>query len=180
MAGRTRVWNLVLFCRGRSNESKGVRAHKRTGYAFRLDPRHVASYALAAGAAILVMCVFLQSCGMRAVRGVRAMTIEANLVRRLAELRIIISAVDIVASSAGHAMSVHHALHKVIALHPVLVCGAVSEIEEICLSKRGAIELPIVGQSKAHVVPDRPVVGFAFDQTRAWPTLRMTLDADVV
>ena len=145
MTGCTRVRNLVPVGFGRGNEPEGVRAHKRTGYAFRLDPRHVASYALAAGAAILVMCVFLQSCGMRAVRGVRAMTIEANLVGRLAELRIVISAVDIVTGSAGHAMSVHHALYKVIALHPVLVCGAVSEIEEICLSKRGAIELPIVG-----------------------------------
>src|ERR1700761_3024134 len=98
------------------------------------------------------------------------MTIEANLVGRLAELRIVISAVDIVAGSTGHAMSVHHALYKVIALHPVLVCGAVSEIEEICLSKRGAIELPIVGQPKAHVISDWPVIGFAFDQAHARPT----------
>ena len=108
---------------------------------------HVAGDALAAGAAILVMRVFLQSYGVRAIRRIGAVTIEANLVGRLAELRIVVSAVDIVAASAGHAMSVHHALYKVIALHPVLVCGAVGEIEESCLSKRGALELPVVGQS---------------------------------
>jgi len=57
----------------------------------------------------------------------------------------IIRAVSIMAGSARDAMSVHNTLYKVIALHPVLVCGAIGKIEEICLFKRRGIELPIVG-----------------------------------
>ena len=60
-------------------------------------------------------------------------------------------------------MPVHHALRKVIALHPVLMRGTVREIVEGRLSKVAVFQPPVVLQMKADPVTDRPVVVFAFD-----------------
>jgi hypothetical protein len=51
------------------------------------------------------------------------MTVQVELVYRLSELSHVFGAVNIRTGSAGDTMLVHDALHKVIALHPVLVCG---------------------------------------------------------
>jgi hypothetical protein len=105
----------------------------------------MAGDALAAGTAILVMSVFLQSCGARAVRRAGTMAIETNLAGWLAKLRVVVRAVNIVASSAGHAVPVHGAFNEVVALHSVLVRCTVGEIEEICVPEGRTIEPPIVG-----------------------------------
>ena len=73
------------------------------------------------------------------------MTIKAEFISGLAQLRVIRRAVNVVAIETRNAATVHHALHKVIALHPVLVCCAVREIKEILrLSKRVVFQLPII------------------------------------
>ena len=58
----------------------------------------------------------------------RAMTVEAELVRWFAKLRVILGAMHIMAGGAGHTVPVHDALNKVVALHPVLVRGSVREV----------------------------------------------------
>ena len=67
MAGRARVRNLVFVCHRRRDELEGVGTHEGSGYALSFDLRHVAGYALTAGAAILVMGVLLQSRRVRTI-----------------------------------------------------------------------------------------------------------------
>ena len=91
------------------------------------------------------------------------MAVQAQLVCRLSELGDVFGAVNIVTGSAGDTMLVHDALHKVIALHPVLVCGSVREVRECGLAQGDVFELPIVLKMKTDTVANRPVVGFALD-----------------
>ena len=87
---------------------------------------------------------------------------------------------DIVASEAGDAAAVHHALDEVVALHAVLVRGAVGEMREGGLAELVIFELPEILQIQAHVIADRPVVIFAVDGIRQRAALRVALDAGVV
>jgi hypothetical protein len=68
MAGRAWIGNFVLFGGTGIDKGEGVSAHFDIGNG-RLDFRHVARDALAAGRAIFVMRVLLQSCGSRPVQG---------------------------------------------------------------------------------------------------------------
>ena len=117
---------------------------------------------------------------VRAVRRRWPVAIQAELIRGLSELRVVLRAVYVVAGSAGHAVPVHHALHEVVALHPVLVRGAVGEMSEIGLAQRDVFELPVVRKMKPDVVADGPVVGFAFDRVGERLALGMALDAGIV
>ena len=69
----------------------------------------------------------------------------------------------VVAGRAGDTVLVHDALHKVIALHAVLVGGSVREVGERRLAQFDVFQLPIILEVKTDVVSNRPVVGFAFD-----------------
>ena len=90
--------------------------------------RHVAGHALAPGAVFLVMGVVLQCGRIGTVKRARPMTIQTQLVRWLSELCVVVGAVCIVAAKTGHAVLVHRTLHKVVALHPILVRGTVWEM----------------------------------------------------
>jgi len=57
--------------------------NKSAGNAFRLDRGHVASNATAAGTSAFVVRVFFESSRVRPIRRGRAMTIQADLIRRL-------------------------------------------------------------------------------------------------
>ena len=52
----------------------------------------------------------------------------------------------IVAAEAGHPTPVHHALHKIISLHPIFVRGAVGEVREGRLAQRVLFQLPKILQ----------------------------------
>ena len=91
------------------------------------------------------------------------MTVKAKFVHGLSELRIVFRTVHVVAGSAGDTAFIHDALHKVIALHPVLVCGSVREVGERCLAQGDVVEFPIVLKVKTNVVADGPVVSFTLD-----------------
>src|SRR5579864_5155433 len=109
--------------------------NKRVRHPFGFDGRHVTGDALASGAAYFVMRVFRQRGRVRAVYGRRSMTIQEDLVRGLSELSIVRGAVHVVARTAGDTVLIHHALREVIALHAVLVRGAVREVVESSLSQ---------------------------------------------
>jgi hypothetical protein len=129
----TSVRHLVLLRHGRRDEFEGVCAHEGTGDAFALDLRHVAVHALTSGATVLVVSMLLHRRYVGAVRRRSAVTIEADLVCGLSKLRIVVGAVYVVAGGTGNSVTVHHALHEVIPLHPVLMRCSVREMSEGCL-----------------------------------------------
>jgi len=137
--------------------------HKSAGYTLGFDLRHVAGYALTAGAAVLVVGVFRESRGVGAVGRRRPMTVQAELVNRLSELSIVLRAVYVMAGRAGDTVFVHDTLHKIVALHPVLVRGAVREVREARLSQCAVFQLPVVLEMKTNVIADRPIIGLALD-----------------
>ena len=108
------------------------------------------------------------------------MTSQAEFVRGLAQLRVVVGPMRVVAGGAGHPVTVHHALHEIVALHPVLVRRAICKVKEVSLSKRDVFELPVVGQVQTGAIAHRPVVGFAVDKAGARAPLRVTLDAGIV
>jgi len=92
-------------------------------------------------------------------------TIQAELVDRFAELRIVVRAVNVVAIEAGYAAAVHDALDEIVALHTVFVGGAIGKMGEGLFAELVILELPEIGEVKAGVVADGPVVIFSFDGT---------------
>ena len=77
-------------------------------------------------------------------------------------------------------MPVHHALRKIITLHPVLVCRTIWEIIESRLPKVAVLQPPIVLQTKPDTITYRPIIILAFHWDGQGPSLRMALDASVV
>lgn len=179
VAGCAGVGDLVLLCGGRRNEFEGVRADESVRRAFGFDLRHVTSDAGAARAAFHVVRVFFDRRGARAIGRLRTVAIEAKLLGGLAQLRVIAGAVNVVAVETGDAARIHHALHKIVALHAVFVGSAFREVIEIGLSEVGLFELPVIAQIAAGVVSDRPIVMFAFDRIIHRAALGMALDAGV-
>ena len=84
MARRTWVRHSVLVGHGRRDEAEGVSANERTGDTLRLDPGHVARHTLTTGTAILVMSMFFESRGVRAIRRAWTTAVEAEFVRGFA------------------------------------------------------------------------------------------------
>src|SRR6185437_9246398 len=123
-----------------------------------LDLRHVAGDALAARAAGLVVGVRLDRGRARTVGRARPMTIQADLARGLPQHRRVVGAVDIMATEAGHTARIHHALHEIVALHAILVGGAIGEMREGLYARLVLFQLPEIAEALAHREPNRPVV----------------------
>ncbi len=95
-------------------------------------------------------------------------------------MRVIPGAMYVVAIETGNAATIHHALNEIVALHAVLVCGAVREIKKILrFSKSVVFQLPIVRELQSHVIANGPIVILAPDWIREWLSLRVTLDASI-
>lgn len=119
-----------------------MRVNVCPGHSLGFNRRHVACHALAPGASLLVVRMLFERGRVRPIGRARAVAIKANLVRRLYELRVVLGPVDIVACEAGESAPVHHALHKIVSLHAVLVRGAIGKMSEACLPQRMVLELP--------------------------------------
>ena len=91
-----------------------------------------------------MMCVLFQCRTTGTVRGQGAVTVQTNHIGRFSQFCVIVRSVNIVATGAGNSVLVHDTLHKVVALHPVLVRRAVREIVEGQLSQRVILQLPEV------------------------------------
>src|SRR5215469_10198947 len=126
-----------------------------------------------------MMRMFFERGRVGAIRGCWSMTIQADPVCRLAELRIVLGAMYIVARCAGDPAPVHHTLGKVISLHTILMSRAVGEIIESGLSQRTVLELPVIGQFEPDVIADWPVVVLPLDRLRSRLSLGMARDAGV-
>jgi hypothetical protein len=75
--------------------------------------------------------------------------------------------------------SIHNALDEIVALHAVLVCGAIGIVRKARFAERVRLELPIVLQPQSDVVANRPVIRFPVDEAGAGLSLGMALDAGV-
>jgi hypothetical protein len=130
MTRRAGTGDLVLVGHGRRDEAESVGMHRRPRNALRFDGWHVAGNTIAAGASILVTCVLLERGRTRTIGPRRRRTIQADLIRRLSQLSVVFRAVRIVARGTGNSMPLHHAPRKVVALHAVLMRGAVRKVLE--------------------------------------------------
>ena len=69
----------------------------------------------------------------------------------------------VVAAEAGQAARIHDTGHKIIALHAILVCGAVGEMCECGFAQLVIFQLPVIRQIQSDLKSDRPVVSLALD-----------------
>src|SRR5271154_2097662 len=140
----------------------------------------MAGDALAAWAAVLVMGMKLHGGYVWAVRRRGTVAVEADLVCGLTKLRIVFSPVYVVARCAGDALPVHHALHKVIALHPIFVSGPIRKMSESRLPQCVIFEFPVIRQAETGAVTDGPVVSLPSDFLRQRLSLGVTRDTSVI
>ena len=84
---------------------------------------------------------------MRTVRGRRSVAVQANLIRGLSQLDIVFRAVHVMTRRASDSVPIHDALRKVVALHAILMGGAVRKEIERGFAQRAVLELPVVLQS---------------------------------
>src|ERR1700733_172185 len=108
------------------------------------------------------------------------MAVQTEFVGGHPQLRVMACAVHIVACCAGHAMTVHHALNEIIALHTVLMRRAISEMREVGLTQRDVVKLPVVHKTKTGMTATRPVIGLSADESRTGPALRMAGNTGIV
>src|SRR5690242_14074411 len=97
---------------------------------FPFDLRHMTSDALTACAAFFVVSMRFERRRSRPVRRHRSVTVEAEFIGGLAQLRIVISAVYVVTGRTGYPVAIHDALHEIIPLHAVFVRRPISKVEE--------------------------------------------------
>jgi hypothetical protein len=179
MADIAGIWDLqALGFRGR-DEAERMATNVHTGNGL-LDFGHVAADALAAGAAHLMVSVLLDGGRARAVGRTRAVAIEAQNIDGLEQVGVVSGSVHIVATEAGHATGIHHAIHEIITLHSILVAGTVGEMGKGCLAELVVFELPVILKIQANLKTHRPIVIFPFDLVLQWAALRMALHADIV
>jgi len=71
---------------------------------------------------------------------------------------------NVVAVETRDAAAVHYALYEIIALHAVLVCGAVREVKEIRrFTERVVLQFPEIREPHPYVIAHGPIVILAFD-----------------
>ena len=93
-----------------------------------------------------------------------AVAVQAKFIGRLAELRVVVRTVHIVAIETGDAAAVHHTLREIVSLHAVLVGRAVGKMRKAQFAQLVLLELPVILQLEPNVIADRPVVIIAFDR----------------
>lgn len=169
----------MLIRHSGADESKGVASDILVRQCL-LNLRHVTLYALPTWAAGLVVRVLFDRARVRSVRRAWAMAFEAHYVCRFNQQSLVLSPMDVAAAGALHAPRIHDTLDEIIALHPVLVRGAVRKMCERHFTKFVLFKLPEVLQLSAHLESHRPVVILTADWVLQWLPLRMALDAGVV
>jgi hypothetical protein len=80
--------------------------------------------------------------GPWAIGGCRAVALQTEDGRRLEKIRIVLRAVDVVATEAGHAMRVHQTGDEIVALHAVSASSAIGIIRGIGASGMTVVECP--------------------------------------
>jgi hypothetical protein len=106
----------------------------------------MAGDALTACASIFVARMLCDGRSVRSGRRRWPVAIKAEPIGRFAQLRVISRTMNVMAVETCDATTLHYALHEIVALHAVLVCGAVWIVEEIRgLAKSVVLQLPVIG-----------------------------------
>lgn len=116
---------------------------------------------------------------VRAVRWVGPVAFEAERIRGLDQVCIVLGAVNIVATEAAHPMRIDRALNKVVSLYSVFVRRPVREMREGLLTELVLFKLPKVFQVQAHSKSDWPVIIVSVDRSFERLPLRVPLDANI-
>ena len=124
-----RIGNVQSFGHGGIDETKGMAADIHVGNSLG-DLRHVSGDALSAGTAGFMMRVLLQRRGVRTTGRAGAVTIKAQNMRRLSQIRTILRSMCVVAGEASNTMRVHWARDEVVALHTIFMRGSFAEMSE--------------------------------------------------
>src|ERR1700739_940577 len=129
MADIASIWNLqrLGFARGDEVErmAPNLLVRDRLG-----DLRHMTGDAFVASATGLMMRVRLDRGRVWPGLGIRAVTVETQGIAGLAHHANIFGAMRVVAAKTRHTARIHQAVDKVVALHAVLVSGAVRKMRE--------------------------------------------------
>lgn len=179
MAGGAGIRNLVFFSHLGSNETESVCVNECIRGSFGLDLGHVTSNTLASPGIFPMVSMRFQAGSARPVRRKRAVAREAQLIRRHNKLRVVTRSVHIMTTEASNPAPVHDALHEIVALHSVLVGGAISEIIEIRRTQAVVLERPVILQALAYFITNRPIVIFALYGHRGRTSLRVALDTGI-
>ena len=134
MAAGAWIGNFVGISHSGRNEAKGMAAHVLVGYGL-FNFRHVAGDAFRTGAAGLVVSVLLKAGSVRAVRRFGTVALQTQDGGGLEQERRVAGAVCVMTTGTFYAMDVHDALHKIVALHPVLMGGAIGIVSERCFAE---------------------------------------------
>jgi len=83
------------------------------------------------------------------------MTVHADLVSWFAKLSMIVRPINVVTGSTSNPALIHYALHEIIALHAILVCGSIGKIEKICPPESDVFEFPVILQFLPNAIAER-------------------------
>src|SRR5262245_57870475 len=83
-------------------------------------------------------------------------------------------------TETGHTAAVHEALVEVVALHAVLMSGAICRIGKGCFTQFVVFQFPKVLEVGSLMKSCRPIVVTAFNRVFEGLSLGMTLDAGIV
>ena len=127
----------------------------------RFDLRHVACHALASRTSIRMMSMRtdrpLQS---RRISHLIRVTAQAQRISRQLQACYIRIAMGVMAVKTPQLPVIHIALHKVIALHSVLVRRQVSVLVEVRHTRLQVFQLPYLRQPLSRQIPHWPVIDF--------------------
>ena len=101
---------------------------------------------------------------MRAVRRARAVTLQAEDRSGFEKIGVVGGTMHVMATEAGHAPCIHETRNKVVALHAVLVSGAVCKVCERRLAELVFFQLPEILEIPAGLETHGPVPVFSRDR----------------
>src|SRR6185437_3109859 len=108
------------------------------------------------------------------------MTIQAELIGGLSELRRISGAMHIMAVETGYPAPIHNAFDEIVALHAVFMRRAVRVVKEVGRrAERPFLQFPMLLKLRPNVIADGPIVVFALDGIRKRLPLGVALNAGV-
>ena len=117
------------------------------------------------------MSVFFERSRVWTIERHGSVAVETEFIGGLAKLGVVLRTMYVVAIEAGDSASVHDALHEIIALHSVLMSGAIREVRECGLTEFVFFERPKVCQLESYTITHRPIKVRALNRSGEWAAL---------
>ena len=130
-------------------------------------------------------CLPYDACVLLNLRRAGRSVIQGHGIPGTSRLPVLAGALDcaamrIMTTGALHTMRVHHALHKIVPLHSILVTRTVRVVRERRITEFVLLQLPVFLEIIAHMKTNRPVEIFTLNGILERLSLRMALDASIV